>query len=239
MTKLQPWDLEETYRLVRTRWGRDQEKLVRESARSINERKDFASYHFREAVRLSKTFERTHLAGLQTFLEIHAPGAERKRHAFELYIVKAGAHALALVQNIHAIPDILAHVVYFGTGQNLKPNALPEKEVYPNSVAGLLHHDRALARLRRKILQLQNAKGWSHLSAVANMGKHRSVIRSALSEDWTGTRKDYRELQVTSFGRFPPVSLRQLVEPEFDRLSVAIVNIGRDLNEYLRNARDA
>lgn len=236
---MKPWDLKEMYGLARLHWGRDQERLVYHSARSINDRKHFASYHFREAMRLSAAFERKHLAGLSTFLEIHVDGAEKKRRAFHLYMVKAGAHALAAVQCIHAIPDILAHTVYFGTGQNLQPHALSDTDISLTSVGVALKHDHAFATLRKKLLQVQSGKGWRHLAAVANMGKHRSVIRSSLSEDWTGTRRNFRELHVSAFERqrnhFPSVSLRCLLEPEYDRLSIAIVETGNELNQCLRN----
>jgi hypothetical protein len=236
---IKPWDLKETYDLARARWGRDQERLVNQSARSINDRKNFASYHFREAMRLSAAFERRHLAGHTTFLEIYAEGAEKKRRAFEWYMIKAGAHALAAVQCLHALPDILAHSIYFGAGQNLQPHALPDREISLQSVATALKRDRSFAALSSKLRRVQSGTGWRHLAAVANMSKHRSVIRSALNEDWTGARHKVRELHVTSFergpDRFPAVSLRDLLEPEFDRLSIAIVEIGNELNQRLRS----
>ena len=235
-----PWDLQETYRLVRAAFGGDQEILARESARSVTDRQAFSSYHFAEAMRLSKRFERTHLAGARTILELHVEGAEGSERAFQVYMVKAGAHALAAVQSLHAIPDIFAHAVYFAAGQNLKPYALKDSRISLPSVVSCLKKDRGFCGLALPLQSIQEGEGWSHLAAVANMSKHRSVVRAAYNEDWTGTRDNARELQVSSFKRggkeYPAVALRGLLEPEYDRIMKTVVCTGNELNASLRAA---
>jgi hypothetical protein len=233
------WDFKETYTLIRSAFGHKQLRLARESMQSVNDRKEFSSYHFSEAMRLSKAFERKHLAGARTLLEIHGKGAERKRVAFEAYIIKAGAHSVAAVQSLHAIPDIFAHAVYFSTGQNLQPDALSEPDISLPRVSACLKRDKAFAILSKPMESIQSGTGWRHLAAVSNMSKHRSVVRAKYSEDWTGTRPNYRELQVDSFERhgkkYPAKSLRELVEPEYDRLLNQIITIGHELNVCLGN----
>lgn len=232
------WSLKDTYTLVLNVFGHEQERLVRESARSVNDRKSFSSYHFSEAMRLSKAFERRHLTGARTLLEIHKRGSERKREAFEIYMIKAGAHSLAAIQSIHAIPDILAHAMYFGAGQNLRNHALLDRDISLPGVVEALRKDETFVGLAKCLSTVQSGKGWRHLSAVSNMGKHRSVVRAALNEDWTGTRKNYRELYISAFERdgtgYPSISLRDLLEPEYDRISIAIVEVGNELNDCLR-----
>lgn len=233
-----PWNLAETDALVRTLFGVDQERLAQASTRSVNDRKNFAAYHFTEAMRLSRDFERRHLSDTETMLDFHAQAAERKRQAFERYMIKAGAHSLAAVQSIHALPDILAHAIYFAAGQNLKPDALAEGDIALPRVSAALKKDVSFSALSAPLDKLQSGAGWQHLAAVCNMSKHRSVVRSMLSEDWTGTRKNLRELHVSPFVRlnvpFPAKSLKDLLEPEYDRISVAILEIGHKLNSCLR-----
>ncbi len=235
-----PWDLNETYLLVRRVFCRGQELLVRESARSVTDRQAFSSYHFSEALRLSKAFERNHLAGARTILEIHVEGAEKKERAFQVYIVKAGAHSLAAVQSLHAIPDVFAHAVYFASGQNMQPHALDDPEISLPGVAGCLKKDKRFAALSAPLLSIQSGSGWSHLAAVSNMGKHRSIVRAAYNEDWTGKRAELRELRVSAFERhgkpYPAVSLRELFEPEYERLMKSVISIGHELNACLRSA---
>lgn len=234
------WDFSETYQLVRQVFGRDQEKLARESARSVKDRQAFSSYHFGEAMRLSKTFERNHLAGTRTILELHVGGAEKKERAFQVYMVKAGAHSLAAVQSLHAIPDIFAHAVYFAAGQNLGAHALAEPDISLPSVAACLKKDTRFLVLSAALQSVQSGVGWRHLAAVSNMSKHRSVVRAAYNEDWTGTRAKVRELHVSAFERhgksYPAVALRELLEPEYERVTKAVIDIGNELNACLRSA---
>lgn len=235
-----PWDINETYLLVRRVFGRDQERLVRESARSVTDRQAFSSYHFSEAMRLSKAFERNHLADARTILELHVGGAEKKERAFQVYMVKAGAHSLAAVQSLHAIPDIFAHAVYFAAGQNLQPHALDEPDISLPGVAACLKQDKSFAVLSAPLRSVQSGTGWCHLAAVSNMSKHRSVVRAAYNEDWTGKRAKVRELHISAFERhgkhYPAISLRELLDPEYERLMKTIIIIGHELNTCLGSA---
>jgi hypothetical protein len=235
-----PWDLNETYQLVRRLFGRDQEQLVRESARSVTDRQSFSSYHFSETMRLSKAFERNHLAGARTILEIHVEGAEKRERAFQVYMIKVGAHSLAAVQSLHAIPDIFAHAVYFASGQNLQPHALNDWDISLQRVANCLKEDGRFAALSGTLRAIQSGAGWRHLAAVSNMSKHRSVVRAAYSEDWTGKRAKTRELHVSAFewhGKpYPAVSLRDLLAPEYERLMRSVIGVAHELNACLRAA---
>lgn len=235
-----PWDLNETYQHVRRVFGRAQETLARESARSVTDRQAFSSYHFAEAMRLSKAFERNHLSGARTILEIHVAGAEKKERAFQIYMVKAGAHSIAAVQSLHAIPDIFAHAVYFASGQNLQPHALDDSDISLQRVATCLKQDMSFAALASPLRAIQSGAGWRHLAAVSNMSKHRSVVRAAYNEDWTGKRAKPRELHVSAFewhGKpHPAVSLRELLEPEYERLMKSVIGVAHELNACLRAA---
>jgi hypothetical protein len=235
------WNLQETYSLIRAVFGKEQEALARESMRSVIDRKAFSSYHFGEVLRLTKALERKHLADLGSFLEIHVEGAEVKLAAFEGYMIKAGAHSIAAVQSLHALPDIFGHAIYFASGQNLQPQALAESDISNQKVAGCLKRDIGFKVLATPLYALQSGLGWSHLAAVCNISKHRNVIRAMYSEDWTGSRANKRELQVSSFVRngkeYPAISLRELLEPEYERLMRSIIAIDHELKACLRTLK--
>ncbi len=74
--------------------------LARESTRSVLDRQAFAQYHYHETLRLSNSFERKHLTR-NLFIDLHGDPSGQTRDAFEKYIVKAGAHAIAGAQSIH------------------------------------------------------------------------------------------------------------------------------------------
>lgn len=52
------WDLHETHDLVRKRFDRKQELLVRECTRSIVDCQRFGHFYYQEVLRLAKSFER-------------------------------------------------------------------------------------------------------------------------------------------------------------------------------------
>lgn len=232
-----PWQLPETHDLVRKRFDRKQELLVRECTRSIVDRQNFGRFHYHEVRRLAKTFERKHLSEKSLF-ELHA--SEEIREAFERFIIKAGAHATACVQSVHAIPDILANALYYACGLNLGSNAIPEHKVSVSTVEKALKRQPSSQALADTLSKTVEGPGWDHLSAISNMSKHRSVIRSSLSEDWTGERKNLREIQFAIFERggkqYWSKSLEDAIGPEYDRLSMVVIECGHELNRWLREA---
>jgi len=234
---MQPWHLPDTYSLVKAAHGREQEQLVSASVRSVVDRKAFAAYHVHEALRLHRTFERRHLSG-KLLLDLHTQEGDKQREAFEVLMVKAGAHSLAAIQSVHSLTDLLAHAVYFATGQNLQPTALPERGISIGEVGRLLRKNSQYSALQKHLGSATAGKGWRHLAAVCNVSKHKNVVRASLSEDWTGKRKNFRELHISSFERdevaFPAVSLQELIAPEYDRLSLVILAVGHELNSALR-----
>jgi hypothetical protein len=234
------WDLEQTYRLVEAAFGTAQQRLARESMRSVLDRRAFASYHYIEAVRLTRAFERKYLEG-SLLIDLYGQDGDRKRNAFEKYILKAGAHATAAVQSIHAVPDILAHAIYFASGQNLRPEPPEDKDISLPFVARHLKSDPRFQSLAPLLAKAQSGSSWKHVAALSNLSKHRTLVRAALSEDWSGTRKNLRELQFKSceyHGKpYPTISLQALMEPEHHRLSIAILALGHELNACLH--RDA
>jgi len=235
---MQSWNHFDTHALVKSRFGPAQEALTRKSTLSVNHRKDFSSYHYAELIRLTKAFESRYMKNVSTILDMHTQDGTRIRQAFERYMVKAGAHTIGAAQSLHALPDIFAHAIYFATGQNLLANALPDRDINLPKVVATLKKSPSFNSLAPSLAGVQSGEGWKHLSAVCNMSKHRSVVRAALNEDWTGSREDMREIQVESFEHnshsFPAMSVKDLLEPEYFRLLNSIVSIGNNLNSCLR-----
>jgi hypothetical protein len=190
------------------------------------------------AKRLCKQFERKHLCGKKSLIEMHA--SDDVRVAFEVFIIKAGAHATACVQSVHSIPDILANAVYYALGVNITSQALPERRVDIKTVCTALGKLRSTSRLLAALSESTRGNDWEYLAAVANTSKHRSVIRSSFSEDWTGERKNLRELQFAIFERggkqFWSRSFEDSIGAEYDRLSKVVIETGHELNRWLSTA---
>jgi hypothetical protein len=231
------WEFAETYELVKATFGSSQVKLASESIRSLVDREQYARYHFREMTRLTKDIERRHLKD-GSVMHVYVHNNESKRAAFERYSIKASAHATASIQNIHALPDILANAVYFACGQNFQPNPLPERKIAMSAVISKIKADLRFSSLVPLLTRAQSGSDWRHLSELTNLSKHRSVVRANLNEDLTGRRERHRELHFQAFERnaeyFPSISVQSLLEREYLRLATLIVEVGNEINVCLR-----
>lgn len=233
--QMTPWNLSETHDFVLDRFGGKQVLLVRECTRSIVDRQNFGRFHYHEMLRLATSFEENYLSET-SLMEMHA--SDETVEAFQRFIIKVGAHATACVQCVHAIPDILANAIYYACGLNLGTSMLTEHKVNVNSVVKILNSQPSLQTLADILSKTTQGLDWEYLSAVSNMSKHRSVIRSSLSEDWTGKRKNFREMQFAIFERDGKQYWSKLVEeaigPEYDRLALVVSETGHELNRWLR-----
>jgi hypothetical protein len=231
------WDLHATYELVSRQFGKRQMLLAKESARSLVDRQNYASYHYREVLRLTKAFERRYIKD-GMLLDIYTQEGVNMRAAFEVAVVKMSAHALAAIQSIHALPDILAHVAYFSTGLNLGASAIDDRSVNVQSVAAALKSDGRYENLGQLLNSSQQGSNWTYVANLVNLSKHRSVVRTGLNEDLTGTRRRLREPHFSAFERgekhFPGRSMTAVLEPEYDRLAALLVRFGNELTAKLR-----
>lgn len=238
---MQPWDLQHTYGLVERAFGRDQVALVKPSLRAVVDRQNFASYHFHETQRLLRSFRRKHLADKNLLVALHGSKNSPAREPFELLMIKAGAHVTACVQAIHAIPDILASGLYFATGLNLSAQPLSDRDVSIKSVATLMKRTPSLASLSDPVSRIATGPQFEHLAALSNLSKHRTIIRTALSEDWTGKRKERHEFHFPAFScpaksgqkHYPEVSFASITETEYNRLSFLVIEVGHEVNAAL------
>ena len=238
-----PWDFRETHALVERAYGSEQLALVRPCLRSIVDRQNFGKYHYQESQRLIKAFQRRHLNDKMLMVALHGGREhERSRVAFEHLMIKAGAHITACIQCLHAVPDILASAVYFGSGLNLTAHPLKDRDVSIKAVVAAARANADLRRLGDLLDIIASGSQYEHLSALSNLSKHRTIIRTSLNEDWTGSRQDRYELHLTSFNKqtgggtkeYAQASVAFLLVPESERLSRHVIDVGHELNASLR-----
>ncbi|MBI5006202.1 MAG: hypothetical protein HZB95_03655 [Nitrosomonadales bacterium] len=215
--------------------------LVKPCLQSVVDRQHFASYHFKETQRLLKSFKRKHLAHNNLLLALYGARNAPAKVPFEVLMIKAGAHATACVQAIHAVSDILASGVYFTTGLNLSAKPLSDRKISINSVTNLVKLTPSLANLADPVSRIAAGPQYEHLAALSNLSKHRTIIRTNLNEDWTRKRKELHEFHLPAFSRatksgqkhYPEVSFASLTEAEYNRLSLLVIEIGHEINAAL------
>lgn len=203
-------------------------------------KQNFAQYHYGEIDRLLKAFRRKHLADQHLLVAIHG-GNERSRIAFESLMIKAGAHVIACIQAMHAIPDILASGVYLALGLNQAQDALADRKVNLANVTNRIKRDPPWAALAGLLKAVSEGAKYDHLAALSNLSKHRTVIKHSLSQDVTGNRQNLHEFQIPSFEKvteggvnhYPTISLAELLSPEFSRMGGLVIHVGHKIDEAL------
>ncbi|MBM3357118.1 MAG: hypothetical protein FJY54_05265 [Betaproteobacteria bacterium] len=159
----------------------------------------------------------------------------------ELFLTKTGAHAVACAHCIHALPDLLAHAIYFALGLNLLPTPLKERAVSSTTVIDILKRAPHHQILRSTLSSLCNDGNFKHVAALSNKAKHQGIVKPSLNEDMTGTRKDRHEIRFTAFQHsgksFPEAKIAELLGPAYKLASEAIVKSGNEINRlYIENA---
>ena len=230
------WNIKETRDLVRTKYGNEQLELVRPCLQSVFDRQWYAGYHYKEALYLQDSFVSSRLTSTCLFDVVFGQDANATDD-FNRFLLEAGAHVLACVQSIHATADILAHVAYFALGVNLSSKPIDERNISLASVVGRLRQEAPVATIYALLNELASAGNFTHLSALANHSKHRSIIRPLLTEDWTGEALERHSLKIPSFfysrKPYPEIAVKDFLEPEYHRCSQLVVDTGNALNVFL------
>lgn len=229
------WHIARTRSLIEDAFGRDQLELARPSLKSVVDRQEYARYHYQEAMRLLARFTDEYLMRMPLIAVIWS-NDHNDQLAFEELMTQLGAHSIACVQSIHALPDILAHMLYFSLGLN-RFAGLKEQNVNATTVTAVLKADSAHVELAHCLDRLTSGDCFNHLAALANHSKHRSIVQPQLNEDLSGLRTDCHEVRFSSFAykgtAFPEVTIKSLLEPEYARCAELVVGTGEKLNHVL------
>ena len=230
------WQLDELKGHITRLYGSEQLELARPCIRSVVDRQIYASIHYRDAQAKVNSYlaaEFQHDSMLEDIFEDQESWGK-----FNFFIREVAAHLTACVQSMHAVPDIMAHVVYYGLGFNRLSTPLKSRDVGVKSVLKLLKRDTGLSTLHSLLEKFADDDNFVYLSALANQAKHRSIIFPEFSEDWTGKRADCHTIMIPAFSfegiRHPQVVAKEFLQLEYARGSKAIVDIGVELNAILQ-----
>jgi hypothetical protein len=232
------WDISETYSLVQRAFNKRQAELARSCIQSVIDRENYARFHLHEARNLLKRFQRRYLLAPFSLMKVTIGTDAKAREAFEIFIIKTGAHVTAGIQSIHAISDILANAMYYSAGLNLGANPLPEKQIYLSNVSKMLKANSRFCSVGTILDQISSIPNYTHLSEASNRSKHSSIVKTSLNEDWTGKRANSHELHLSSFERngikFPEIEVFSLAGPAYNKLSIYVIEAGNCLNVSLK-----
>lgn len=225
------WNLAALKDRIEQLYGRPQREAITPSLNSIFQRCEFAKYHYREANRLLDAATVPHEKPGKIMMLLL--GGDEASQAFNESRFQASAHITACIQSMHATADILAHTVYFARGMNLttattlKPHLIGLKKI-----VGLLPN----GPIQEQIITFLNHEDFIYLSAVNNHSKHRSVVDTPYSLNFTDDHTPCG-LKFSSFEYdrelFEERWAMPTLKKEYARQSQLIIGIGLALNAEL------
>ncbi len=234
--QLDRWDRSKTQRLIQERLGRAQLEDAKHCLRSVDARMRHSAYHFQEAKALlreniDECLDTEKLFNIALLVDLDG------RQKLDKCLLKVEAHMIACAQAIHAIPDILSHVVYFALGLNLGHSPLKGRDVTLYKVIKALSVNPASYVAVTSVLEkLVTDTAFTALEAAVNHGKHRGVPDPVLALAAPGSPSLYSmEFGAFVYGDFhhPQREMTELLAPAFAAVSRAVVDTGNAINAVL------
>jgi hypothetical protein len=231
----QDWSHAVTSELVATLYGRPyaNERFM-QHAHSVSRRFEYAVYHYEEVLRLHDAFMQEHMKG-RSYLKVRF-GPIEGQAAMEAYIKAAQAHALALAQSVHSIPDIHAHTLYYALKLDDLPEALKARDLGAHRVRKLIQSRNELQALGDLCKAFLDSDEFTYLDGLVNISKHRSLVLAGFFEDLTGTREERHELRINAFKYKRQEGQRALKEvfPKLvNRCGAFVADTGNELHRIL------
>lgn len=227
------WDLNQLRAAVESRHGRSQRKAISPSVDSIEQRRNFASYHYHESLRVMKEATSAHDGDLAIMLLIMGADEDASSE-FRWASFQAAAHVTACVQSMHSVADILAHTLYYAYGMNLdQGKTLDAHRIGIRTVSQRLPE----GTVKEQLKKLVEHESFVYLSALTNHSKHRSIVTTPYSLDLTGEAASSHGLKFSAFEydgeNFTERWVRPTLEAEYTRQARLIISLGQALNASL------
>jgi hypothetical protein len=236
MSKPDIWSVEDTREHISRLFGKDQLAIAKPCLSSVIDRQNYAHYHYHEAVGLLKKLVDAWPVE-SSVLEFFWARDEEQEYELNQTLIKIAANVLACIQSLHAIGDILAHAVYFSLGGNRAPNPIPLSKISIASVLERLDQVDKLNPVATLLSDLKEGGKFKHVDALANHGKHRSIIRPVLWGDATHTAEEIYALRIPGFRYkgtdYAEVHMRDFVRAEYERIARVVVDTGNEVNAVL------
>jgi hypothetical protein len=230
------WHIAATRTLIQSQFGQAQLQLANPPLKSVLDRQEYVRFHYHEVKDRFVGYVKENLTD-RGLIEAIWSGDEAAEEKHQRFHVEIGAHVLACVQGLHAIADIAAHAAYYSLGLNLSATPLREAAINLASVVEEIRGVATLSRVASLLESLADGGEFKHIAALANHGKHRSLIAPGLHEDQTGKAEKRHWLQFGSFvfkGEvYPQVEVMPLLEREFNRGSRTFVDLGNEIHASL------
>lgn len=232
------WDQEETRRLIAELFGNEQLELAKPALRSVDDRMLYAQFHYQDAKRaFSDLYEEAKLNDVPLLVALHRTDEDWGK--FNVAIRRIGAYLTACIQSIHSLADILAHAILFSLALNRDHTEQQLRKFSSGKVVSELRKNPIYISLSDGLASMIQHDHFKHLSALANMAKHQSIVFPSLTENWSNPNVPRHFLKFSSFrhdsNTYPEVVANDFLSAEFERCNMLAVETGCELNKALSN----
>lgn len=220
------WDLKDLEHSVLLKYGKPQSLKVAECLQSVLTRLNHAVFHIKEF----EVFEDEVTGGRDT-LELITEIFQIHETRISDITLKAGAHALAAVQALHSIADIMGTAIVFSMTDKTSWSGYwaDAKKSLPSGASSI----------EKLMNELDGHADYVHLRELVNHSKHTNVVRARFMADMTGSGKNRYEFM--PFERkstsYAARAVRDFLISEFDRQGRLIFLIGIELNSVAESRR--
>jgi hypothetical protein len=218
--------------LVEARFGETQRDLAQASIQSVVARLRYANFHHHEIEKLLAGFQASHLDEKSLFEVAFGPDLEARDQYHEL-MDAIGAHAVACVQSIHSVADLLANAAFYCLRLDAGGAPWEPEKVDLPRVSKLLDKTDRLRPIKTSMDAMARDAAFVHVDALSNRAKHSSLVKATLNEDMTGARDERHEIRFQAFRRkkvdYPESRIGDVLGPAYDAASNAIVGVGNQL----------
>lgn len=218
----QNWNLDELNANIKERFGKEHAECAWLSIQSVSQRLEHVAYHQRELTACNEQIEsEPKHAVIQRMFAKH----DAKLNDL---ILRFSAHAIAGVQALHAVTDILGSAIY------LSLNA--ERQWKGNLRSAIRSiNEPGLSQL---VADLQAHADYMYLEAVVNQSKHRNVVRSPFLMPLSSDAPPRFEFEM--FDRdnklYPARDVLLFLVAERTRQHNMVARIGNELNRLVKEA---
>lgn len=235
------WDLRLTQQLLLRKLGK-RHQATSDSLFSILDRLSHARYHYHQVAgpwadimeRARSAEERWHILGWRD-------NDDEESHRRRDERIERSANLVACVQALHAIPDTLAFLLFYCLDVTLPPKRYESDASVKNLITWLTNHPDA-GPFVDLLSRLIAPPSYTHLEALSNHAKHRSIVSDTMHADVTGTDKVPLRLRFRAFAfkgkDYASVDALPLLQEEFDRINPLVLECGVLLNAYLGTRPD-
>jgi hypothetical protein len=230
------WHIGKTLDLVEAKFGRPQREAANGPVQSTNQRLRYAQFHYREVVKELAAYRASSLSD-RMVIDVAFSQDEDERGDYYAFMERIGAHAVACVQSIHAIADLLAASVFASLNLNAKGKAVDEHSVTFGLTLERVATDSQYLGVEAMLKALKANASFQRVEALSNKAKHSSIVRPVLNEDLTGERSERLEIRFESFERkgvsYPQAVIEDVLAPAYDLASRTTVDVGNELTKIL------